>query len=332
MARVASDVCPSPVQCSGSKYVSNAVENRSGHKLGNPTITQTPNPNMYSRALALACLLSGAAAFHVAPKGARASGTELPATKKANGVLAAGLAGVVSAAAVSPLPPAVANDLVVGTPLETKLAAFGRASYPVFNSVTDLAPLAEKFVEFADATVKADDAAALANDAADGLLAIPDKAVKTYAGVLRKDVFAGVRADSCVELGGSAGALRALEGSASAKAGPAKVDAIRKKFKPANDAVPRKANGNICLPASAAASEKLWVAQASLTLSMPKERAAPLVASIKTAGKQATRPSIAKLVPVAEGVFSKSSEAREMAKAGKDVEPVVISTVKAALK
>lgn len=226
-----------------------------------------------------------------------------------------------------------ANDLVVGTPLETKLAAFGAASYPVFNSITDLAPLAEKFVEFADKTVKADDAAVLASNAADGLLAIPNSAIATYAGVLKNDVFAGVKADSCVELGGSAGALKALENSAAAKAvGSGKVDSIKKKFKPANDAVPKKANGNICLPASAAASEKLWVAQASLTLSMPKEQATPLVASIAKAGGQATRPSIAKLVPAAEGVFSKNPEALSMVKAGKDVEPVVISTVKAALK
>merc|ERR1712106_218029 len=103
------------------------------------------------------------------------------------------------------------------------------------------------------------------------------------------------------------------------------------KFQPANSAVPVK-GGNICLPGSAAASEKLWVSQAELTLSMPKAEGAALVSSIKKVGLQATRPSLVTLVSAAEGVFSKNPEAIKMVAAGKDVEPNVISTVNAALK
>merc|ERR1712032_1210991 len=112
---------------------------------------------------------------------------------------------------------------------------------------------------------------------------------------------------------------------------PSKIEALKKKMQPANSAVPVK-GGDICLPGSAAASEKLWVAQAELTLSMPKAEAGALVSSIKKAGSQATRPSLVSLVPAAEGVFSKSPEALKMVAAGKDVEPNVISTVQAALK
>merc|ERR1712160_15083 len=113
---------------------------------------------------------------------------------------------------------------------------------------------------------------------------------------------------SCVTLGGSGSAAKKLSASAAVK------------------------GGNICLPGSATASEKLWVAQAELTLSMPKAEASALVSSIKKAGLQASRPSLLTLVPAAEGVFSKSPEALKMVVAGKDVEPNVISTVQAALK
>ena len=110
-----------------------------------------------------------------------------------------------------------------------------------------------------------------------------------------------------------------------------KIDDLQKKFKPANSAVPVGKNG-ICLPGSVEASEKLWVAQAELTFSMPKAEGAALVSAVKTAGAQATRSSIATLVPAAEAVFSKSGEAIKMAAAGKAVEPLVISTANAATK
>merc|ERR1719364_635488 len=55
-----------------------------------------------------------------------------------------------------------------------KLAAFGAASYPVVNSITDAGALADKFIEFIDAKVKPADASAVVNKAVDGLLAIPD--------------------------------------------------------------------------------------------------------------------------------------------------------------
>lgn len=244
-------------------------------------------------------------------------------------------AGVISAAILMPLPgPALAADtgLVLGTPLETKLAGFGAASYSVFNSVTDVSPLADKFVGFVEKTVKAPDAAELATNAVDGLLAIPDSSISEYKGVLKQVVYAGVNKNSCVTLGGSGTAAKTLANSAAIKSVDAgKIAALSKKFAPANSAVPIK-DGNICLPGSVAASEKLWVAQAELTLSMPKAEAAKLVGSIKKVGSQASRPAIASLVPAAENVFSKSPEAIRMVAAGKDVEPSVISTVAAALK
>ena len=78
--------------------------------------------------------------------------------------------------------------------------------------------------------------------------------------------------------------------------------------------------------------QKLWVAQAELTFSMPKSEAAALVGAIKKAGSQAPRGAIANLVPDAEAVFSKSGEAMKMVAAGKDVEPTVIATVQAGLR
>jgi len=243
-------------------------------------------------------------------------------------------AGAISVATLLPFAgPAVAADsLVLGTPLETQLANFGAASYPVFNSITDVSPLAEKFVTFVEKKVKAPDAAELAQKAVDGLLAIPDAKISEYSGILKQVVFTGVSKDTCVTLGGSGAAAQKFAATDAAKSvDPAKIEALKKKFKPANSAVPNK-DGNICLPGSAAASEKLWVAQAELTASMPKDEAIALVASIKKVGAQATRPSIVALVPAAAEVFSKSPEAINMVAAGKAVEPSVIATVAAALK
>lgn len=256
--------------------------------------------------------------------------------KEANKNLANAFAvGIVSAAATFlPLPEQAnaVDSLVLGTPLETKLSNFGAASYPVFNSISDVAPLADKFVDFVDKKVKAPDASDVAQKAVDGLLAIPDAKVIEYSGVLKQVVYSGVKPTNCVTLGGSGAAAQKLSSSAAIKSvDSSKIDALKKKFKPANSAVPLK-DGNICLPGSVAASEKLWVAQAELTLSMPKDEAGALVASIKKAGSQASRPSLAALVPAAEGVFSKSPEAVKMVAAGKDVEPNVIATVQAALK
>jgi len=241
-------------------------------------------------------------------------------------------AGVISAATLLPLPsPAVADSLVVGTPLETKLANFGAASYPVFNSITDVSPLADKFLNLVDTKVKAPDVAEVAQKAVDGLLAIPDSAISDYRGVLKK-VYSEVPKNSCVTLGGSGSAAQKLAASAAVKSvDPSKIETLKRKFAPANSVVPLK-DGNLCLPGSVGASEKLWVAQAELTFSMPKAEASALVSSIKKAGLQANRPALASLVPSAEGVFSKSPEALNMVAAGKDVEPNVISTVKAALK
>ena len=212
------------------------------------------------------------------------------------------------------------------------VAAFGAASYPVVNSITDAGALADKFIEFIDAKVKPADASAVVNKAVDGLLAIPDGKVSEYAGVLKQVVYKGVSPSSCVTLGGSEAFAQKLQNSAAVKSVPSsKIDDLQKKFKPANSAVPVGKNG-ICLPGSVEASEKLWVAQAELTFSMPKAAGAALVSAIKTAGAQATRSSIATLVPAAEAVFSKSGEAIKMAAAGKAVEPLVISTANAATK
>merc|ERR1711935_208357 len=149
------------------------------------------------------------------------------------------------------------DSLVMGTPLETKLANFGAASYPVFNSITDVSPLADKFVEFLEKKVKAPDAADVATKAVDGLLAIPDGSINEYKGVLKQVVYSGVNKDSCVTLGGSGAAAKKLASSAAIKSvDPAKIDALTKKFQPANSAVPTK-GGDICLPGSVTASEHL---------------------------------------------------------------------------
>jgi len=278
-------------------------------------------------------LLSGsAAAFNVGPSGGKKERMPSAANKNIANVLAV---GVISAATLLPLAgPAVAADsgLVLGTPLESKLAKFGAASYPVFNSITDVSPLADKFLEFVDKKIKAPDQAELAQKAVDGLLAIPDSSIMEYKGILKQVVYSGVTPNSCVTLGGSGAAAKTLAASPAVKSvDQSKIDALKKKFQPANSAVPVK-GGNICLPGSAAASEKLWVAQAELTLSMPKAEAGALVTSLKKVGLQATRPSLVTLVPAAESAFSKSPEAIKMVAAGKDVEPNVIATVTAALK
>jgi len=91
-------------------------------------------------------------------------------------------------------------------------------------------------------------------------------------------------------------------------------------------------DGDICLSSSSAASEKLWVAQAELTSSMPNAEASALAASIKKAGLQASRPTLASIVPAAESSFSKSPEAIAMVAAGKDVEPDIIATAAVAIE
>ena len=149
-------------------------------------------------------------------------------------------AGVLAVAAALPVAPALAADsLVLGTPLEEKLAAFGAASYPVVNSITDAGALADKFIEFIDAKVKPADASAGVNKAVDGLLAIPDGKVSEYAGVLKQVVYKGVSPSSCVTLGGSEAFAQKLQNSAAVKSVPSsKIDDLQKKFKPANSAVP----------------------------------------------------------------------------------------------
>ena len=90
----------------------------------------------------IALCLGSAAAFNP-----RAKATAKAVTKQV-------AAGVLAAAAALPVAPALAADsLVLGTPLEEKLAAFGAASYPVVNSITDAGALADKFIEFIDAKV-----------------------------------------------------------------------------------------------------------------------------------------------------------------------------------
>merc|ERR1711935_451407 len=288
---------------------------------------------LFNRALALTLLLGHAAAFNIAPSGDQKARTPPTLTKIANMVGA----GVVSAACllgpITSSPASAADSMVMGTPLETKLANFGAASYPVFNLVNDVTPLVDKFLDLVEKKVKPEDAATVAQTGVDGLLAIPDSSLAEYRGVLKQVVYAGVTKNNCVELGGSGSALKKFAYSAAVKSvPPSKFEALGKKFKSANDAVILKDNGNICLPGSVAASEKLWVAQAELTSNMPKKEAADLVTSIKKAGSQATRPSLVPLVPAAEGVFSKNPEATNMIAAGKDVEPFVIAFVKAALQ
>merc|ERR1712008_385621 len=257
-------------------------------------------------------------------------GTPPAAAKNIANVIAA---GVISAATLLPHPgPAMAADsLVLGTPLEAKLANFGAASYPVFNSISDVSPLADKFLELVDKKVKLEDATNVAVKAVDGLLAIPDASVIEYSGVLKQAVFSGVKPASCVTLGGSGKALETLGGAATKAVGADKYAALEKKFKPANSVVPMS-GADICLPGSAAASEKLWVAQAELTSSMPNAEASALASSIRKAGLQASRPTLASIVPAAESTFSKSPEAIAMVAAGKDVEPDIIATAAAALK
>ena len=183
-----------------------------------------------SRALASVLLLiSGADAFKPANSNNSNKATQLK--KDLANIVAV---GVVSAATLLPFAaPAVAagDSLVMGTPLETKLANFGAASYPVFNSITDVSPLADKFVDFLEKKVKAPDAADVATKAVDGLLAIPNDSINEYKGVLKQVVYSGVNKDSCVTLGGSGAAAKKLASSAAIKSvDPAKIDALTKKF------------------------------------------------------------------------------------------------------
>merc|ERR1711983_205347 len=210
-----------------------------------------------------------------------------------------------------------------------QLSNFGKASYPVFNSVKDISPLVDAFLGLVDAEPNAADVAA---KAVDGLLAIPNPSVTKYANVLKNDVYKGVSKDSCVALGGSGAALSKFANSKAVTSVP-KYSQLQKKFQPANSAVPVNKAGDICLPPSEAASEKLWTAQAELTLNIPKKEGTDLVASLKKGGSSyATRAKLLNLVPAAEEVFSKSPEALKMVDAGKQVEPTIIGVVKAALK
>lgn len=290
-------------------------------------------------ALTSVLLLVGnsASAFNLTPsasaKGRTPSGAEKgrfpsAADQHLASVLAA---GVISAATLLSVPGgAVAAN--VPAPLEKQLVQFGAASYPVFNSITDVSPLADKFLEFLDKRNIAPDAAEVARSAVDGLLAIPDSAITEYSDVLKQVVYSDVLVPSCVTLGGSGLAAQKFAASAVVRSvPPSKIEALTKKFQPANSAVPVK-DGDICLPGSVDASKKLWVAQAELTLSMPKAEARALVSSLKQVGLQTPRTKLVKLVPAAEQVFSKNPEALKMLSAGKEVEPKVISTIEAALK
>jgi len=291
---------------------------------------------MFSRTTLLSLLLlSSTTAFNPTNPPKAPPTTPQLATKKALANLFT--AGVISASlllpTLTPAPASAAESMVLGTPLETKLANFGSASYSVFNSVNDVSPLVDKFLDLVDKKVKPEDAALVAQTGVDGLLAIPDNVITEYSGVLKQVVYSGVNKNTCVELGGSASALQKFATSAAVKGvPPSKIEALGKKFARANTSVVTKDNGNICLPGSASASEKLWVAQAELTSNMPKAEASALVASIKKAGTGATRPALLPLVPSAEGVFSKNPEAVKMVAAGKEVEPYVIAFVKAALQ
>mmetsp|Transcript_53035 Transcript_53035/g.60046 ORF Transcript_53035/g.60046 Transcript_53035/m.60046 type:complete len:111 (+) Transcript_53035:308-640(+) len=106
---------------------------------------------LFRHALVSSFLLfsDSAAAFNVAPSGWGKEQMLSAANKNLAKVLAM---GAISAATILPLAgPAVAADsLVLGTPLEAKLANFGAASYPVFNSISDVSPLADKFIEFVE--------------------------------------------------------------------------------------------------------------------------------------------------------------------------------------
>ena len=278
---------------------------------------------MHRALLALVLLAGPATAFKPQAKQA----PPLPLKKLASN-LAAGVLGISTL-----VPAAFAGDsLVIDTPLEDRLQEFGAASYSVFNAISDVSPLADSIVSFVDAKVKGPDAADVVDKAVDGLLAIPDAKVSEYAGILKQVVYKGVDKDSCVTLAGSDAFRDKLLGSAAVKSlDKGKYDKLEAKFKPANSNVPKGKNG-ICLPGSAEASEKLWVAQAELTFSMPKTEASALVAAVKKAGASANRPNIATLVPGAENVFSKSKEALAMVQAGKNAEKQVISTYNAALK
>jgi len=283
---------------------------------------------LFNRTLALTLFLvsTPAAAFNVGSSGGK-KGQKFSVSAATKNIANVLTAGAISAAIILPLPnPAMAKEsLVIGTPLEAKLAQFGAASYPVFNSINDVSPLADSFINFVDKRINPNDAALVAEKAVDGLLAIPDSAVSTYSGVLKRDVYSNVKSKYCVTLSGSGVAGDKLFSSSFIKSvPPKKMLALRRKFQPANSMVPKK-GGDICLPDSVTASEKLWVAQAELTFQMPRNEATFLISSIKKAGAQAPRAALATLVPAAEGVFSTNPEAQRMVTAGKEVEPFVIT-------
>ena len=201
------------------------------------------------RALTALLLLAPATAFKP-----QHQAKQVPAFKPPAKLASALAAGVISVATLNPFAAAAADSLVLNTPLEGKLSNFGAASYPVFNSITDASTLADRFVDFIDNKVKPADSADVVQKAVDGLLAIPDAKVNEYAGVLKQVVYRGVTKDTCVTLGGSEGFRAKLMSSSAVKSVPgAKMDALAKKFKPANSAVPVNKNG-ICLPGSVEAS------------------------------------------------------------------------------
>jgi len=287
---------------------------------------------LFHRALVSLLLLSGSAtAFTIAPAFKTGSRTPpLSAARKNNDIVNVLAAGVISAATIlSPAGPAQAAGLSEGVILGGQLANFGKASYPVFNAAKDITPLVDAFLGLVDAEPNAAD---VATKAVDGLLAIPTASIDKYAKVLKDDVYKGVSKDSCVALGGSGSALSKFASSKAVTSAP-KFAQVQKKFQNANSAVPVNKAGDICLPPSAEASEKLWTAQAELTLNIPKKEGADIVASLTKGGSSyATRTALAKLVPAAEQVFSKSPEALQMEAAGKQVEPTIIAAVKGAIK
>jgi len=273
-------------------------------------------------------LLSGtAAAFNVSPGNAKrmAKKADMPDLVR---WLAAGAA---AAAIVLQPAPAEAASLVKGLPLEGVLSDFGAASYPVFNSIQNVSPLADKFLDILD-RLKTSEAADAVDRGVDVVLSIPDIKVEKYSLSL-KAVYNGVNDANCVELEGSGKAANTLANSPYLRiVSDAKVKAIQRKFKPANSSVPKK-NGDICLPPSAVASSRLWVAQGELTFdNIGKVEAANLVKSLDQSAVAITRSVLTQGVPAAKEVFGENAVSKEMEAAGKAAESEIISTVRAVLK
>jgi len=273
-------------------------------------------------------LLSGtAAAFNVSPGNAKRVARKADVPDPVRWLAA----GAVAAAIVLQPAPAEAASLVKGTPLEGVLSDFGAASYPVFNSIQNVSPLADKFLDILD-RLKTSEAADAVDRGVDAVLSIPDIKVEKYSYAL-KAVYQGVGDANCVELGGSGRAANALANSPYLRLVPdAKVKAIQRKFKPANSSVPKK-NGNICLPPSAAASSRLWVAQGELTFdNIGKAEAANLVKSLDQSAVAITRSVLTQGVSTAKEVFGENPESKAMEAAGKAAESEIISSVRAVLK